>query len=254
MDVSLADNLPGICGRFQDLRQATAGLLLNAARALPAKERGRISVSTRYVGRLDSILIDIEDNGKGIKSEAMSRIFAPLFTSGRAWDGPGPCLSASYGVIREHGGTIGALSKPGLGSRFTVYLPVKRRAVLRLSPIILCVDNDQGFLNMLRAILVRANTDIATMRSAEAALGYLDDHPEVDIVLSDLFMPGMDGWDLLEKVKARFPLISFILYTGHQDLLQRKPKGAPFPDYFLETPFTVQRLTRLVDSIGRQIL
>jgi CheY-like chemotaxis protein len=67
-------------------------------------------------------------------------------------------------------------------------------------------------------------------------------------------MPGMDGWEFLAKVKARSPLIAFILYTGQRDALQGKPKGVPFPDYFLEKPFTIQQLTRLVDSIGRQVL
>lgn len=199
-------------------------------------------------------MIEIEDNGEGLKTEFMSRIFEPFYTTRRIKGGTGLGLSVSYGLVREHGGIIGALSRPGMGSRFTVYLPVDREAGIRLSPIILCVDDNQGFLNMLRTIFFKANTDVETLESAEAALGYLEEHPEVDIVLSDLFMPGTDGWQLLAKVKAKFPLIAFILYTGQQDALQSKPKGVPFPDYFLEKPFTVQQLKRLVDSIGRQVL
>lgn len=254
VDVSLADNLPSIYGHLQKLEQVMANLLLNAAHALPAKDEGRISVATRYIERLGSVLIEIEDNGKGIKTEHMSRIFEPFFTTRRAKGGTGLGLSVSYGLVREHGGIIGALSRPGIGSRFTVYLPVEREAGISLSPIILCVDDDQGFLNMLRTIFIKVNTDVETLGSSEAALGYLEEHPEVDIVLSDLFMPGMDGWELLVKVKARFPLIAFILYTGRQDALKEKPKGVPFPDFFLEKPFTVQQLTRLVDSFGRQVL
>ncbi len=254
VNVSLSDDLPRVSGHLQKLEQVLANLLLNAAHALPIKDRGRISVTTRYIGRLRSVLIEIEDNGDGIKTEVMSRIFEPFFTTRRASGGTGLGLSVSYGLVMEHGGTIGALSRPGIGSRFTVYLPVEREAGIRLSPIILCVDDNQGFLNMLRTIFIKVNTDIETLESAEAALGYLEDHPEVDIVLSDLFMPGMDGWQLLAKVKERFPLISFILYTGHQDALEGKPKGVPFPDYYLEKPFTVQQLTRLVDSVGRQVL
>ncbi len=254
VNLSLSDNLPSIDGHFQKLEQVVANLLLNAAHALPVKDKGKISVTTRYVGRLRSILIEIEDNGEGIKAEVMSRIFEPFFSTRRASGGTGLGLSVSYGLVREHGGTIGVLSKPGIGSRFTVYLPVEREAEIRLSPIILCVDDNQGFLNMLRTIFIKVNTDIETLESAEAALVYLEEHPEVDIVLSDLIMPGMDGWELLAKVKARFPLISFILYTGHQDALKGKPKGVPFPDYFLEKPFRVQQLTKLINSIGRQTL
>jgi len=254
VNVSLSDNLPSIYGHLQKLEQVMAHLLLNAAHALPIKDEGKIFITTRYVGRLHSILIEIEDNGEGIKTEFMSRIFEPFYTTRRTKGGTGLGLSVSYGLVREHGGIIGAISRPGIGSRFTVYLPVEREAGIRLSPIMLCVDDNQGFLNMLRATFIKVNTDFETLESAEAVLGYLEEHPEVDIVLSDLFMPGMDGWELLAKVKARFPLIAFILYTGYQDALQGKPKGVPFPDYFLEKPFTVQQLTRLVDSIGRQIL
>ncbi|MGA2937002.1 MAG: ATP-binding protein [Syntrophobacteraceae bacterium] len=254
VNMSLSDNLPSIYGHSQKLEQVMANLLLNAAHALPTKDEGKISVTTRYVGRLRSILIEIEDNGEGIKTEFMSRIFEPFYTTRRTKGGTEPGLSVSYGLVREHGGIIGALSRPGIGSRFTVYLPVEMQAGVRLSPIILCVDDDQGFLNMLRKIFIKVNTDVETLESAEAALGYLEEHPEVDIVLSDLFMPGMDGWEFLAKVKARSPLIAFILYTGQRDALQGKPKGVPFPDYFLEKPFTIQQLTRLVDSIGRQVL
>lgn len=254
IDVNLSDNLPVIVGNFKQVEQVVAALLLNASHAIPIGTRGKISVTTRYIPRLRSVLIEIEDNGKGMKAEVMSRIFDPLFAGKRASGGAGPGLSLHSGLIKELGGSIGALSRPGVGSRFTVYLPAGTNAVIGLSPIILCVDDDQGFLNMLRKIFIKVNTDIETLKSAEAALEYLEEYPEVDIVLSDLFMPGIDGWELLARVKARFPLISFILYTGRQYALQGKPKGVPFPDYFLEKPFSIQQLTRILNSIGRQIL
>jgi CheY-like chemotaxis protein len=254
IEVSLSDNLPVTFGDFEKLEQVVAGLLLNAAHAIPIRARGKISVTTRYIPRLRSVLIEIEDNGKGMKAEVMSRVFEPLFTGRRASGGAEPGLSLYSGLIKEHGGSIGALSRPGVGSRFTVYLPIETDATIRLSPMILCVDDDQVFLNMLRKIFVQVNTDIETLKSAKAAMGYLEEHPEVDIVLSDLFMPGIDGWELLARVKARFPLISFILYTGRQYALRGKPKGIPFPDYFLEKPLSIQQLTRILDSIGRQVL
>ncbi len=254
VDVNLSKNLPAVEGHPQKLEQVVANLLLNAAHALPARDGGKISISTRYVKRLRCILIEIEDNGEGIKPEVMGRIFEPFFTTRRASGGTGLGLSVSYGLIKEHGGIIGALSRPWLGSRFTAYLPVERGAEVRLSPIILCVDDNQAFLNMLRTIFIKVNTGIEVLENAEGVLAYLEEHPEVDVVLSDLVMPRMDGWELLAKVKARFPLVPFILYTGSPDALRGKPEGSPAPDYFLRKPFTVQHLIRIVDSMGRQRL
>lgn len=254
VDVNLAEGLPLVDGHLYKLEQVVANLLLNAAHAIADKTEGKIGITTRYVERLRSVLIEVEDNGLGMDHDVQDRLFEPFFTTRRASGGTGLGLSVSYGLVREHGGTIGILSRPGLGSRFTVYLPIDRAAPLQLSPMVLCVDDDLAFLNMLKTIFFKVNADVGTLNDAEGVLTYLEDHPEVDIVLSDLVMPGMNGWELLRRVKARFPLLPFILYSGNRKALDERPTGIPQPDCFLGKPFTVRELRQIIDGIGRQRL
>ena len=79
-------------------------------------------------------------------------------------------------------------------------------------------------------------------------------HPEVDIVLSDIVMPGLDGWQLVEKIKARFPLLTVILYSGYPSALKQKPDGTPPPDNLLQKPFKMNQLVEIINTISRQRL
>jgi PAS domain S-box-containing protein len=250
----LADDLPEIEGHFNKLEQVVANLLVNAAHAVKGKDDGCILISTRYAERLDAVLVTVEDNGAGIVRDDMNRIFDPFFTTRRNEGGTGLGLSVSHGLIEEHKGRMGALSRPGQGSRFTVFLPVNGKKTLELTPTILCVDDDPVFLGMLRAHFVRVDQCAQGLESPEDVMGYLAEHPEVDIVLSDLLMPNVSGWELLAMVKEKYPLLTFILHSGDPEALNSRPERIPEPDYLLEKPFTMKLLAELVSKIGRQRL
>ena len=115
ISLSLSDQLPSIPGQAQKLEQVVANLLVNAARSLPAKTDSRITIASRHLERLSAVLVEIEDNGKGMPANILGRIFEPFFTTRRAagWTGLG--LSVSYGLVKEHQGTLGVLSRPGGG-------------------------------------------------------------------------------------------------------------------------------------------
>jgi PAS domain S-box-containing protein len=255
IDFCPATDLPAIEGHFQKLEQVVANILVNAAEFVPDKDVGRVSITTRYLARLESIVIQIEDNGKGMEKNVVTRIFEPFYTTRRASGGTGLGLSVSYGLVKEHNGIIGVLSRPGLGTRFSVFLPVDQKVQLDLNPTILCVDDDVTVLKMVQSLFLRVKDDfVETTSDPESVVAYLEDNPEVDIVLSDIMMPGMDGWELLQKVKTRFPLIAVILYSGFPDLPERKFADAVQPDYFLQKPFQIDQLTQIIDTLGRQRL
>ncbi len=255
VDIKLGDNLPLIEGHFQKLEQVVANLSVNAVNAISEKRNGRLSISTRYIQQIDSILIEIEDNGTGMVPEVAKHVFEPFFTTRRRSGGTGLGLSVSYGLIKEHNGTIGVLSRPNRGTRFTVYLPVKKDKTLDLRPTILCVDDDVAVLSMLDRYFVSVkNMPLETITNPEEVLGYLENHPEVDIVLSDIIMPGISGWDLLGKVKEKYPLMPVILYTGYPDALERKPPSAVIPDFIMKKPINFIHLVETINTIGRQIL
>jgi CheY-like chemotaxis protein len=252
IDLNLADELPEIQGHFQKLEQVVANLVVNAANAIPKREQGKLTITTRYIRRISSILIEIEDNGIGMTPKVMERLFDPFFTTRRDAGGTGLGLAVSYGLVQEHKGMIGVQSRSGIGSRFTVFLPIDQEVQLNLQPAILCVDDEESVLKALRYYFDDLqDISLQVSRTSEAVMTYLENHPEVDIVLSDILMPGIDGWELLKKIKARFPLLPVILYSGDPFALKNKPGDTPDPDYFLKKPFEIRELMRLINTFDR---
>ncbi len=251
--VNLSDDLPQIKGNFQKLEQVIANLLVNAAQAIPDRENGSIRIGTKLLEAPRCVLLEVEDNGTGMKTDVLERIFEPFFTRRRNAGGTGLGLSVSYGLVQEHGGKIGVHSRFGIGSRFMVFLPVDGELKIDIRPAILCVDDDVMMLAMLKTLFVEVKKMVFESTSnPESVLAYLEQHPEVDIVLTDLMMPDIDGWDLLQKIKKRFPLISVILYSGHHNLLEKHPKGGFQPDFTLEKPFEINKLLNIIYTTDRQ--
>jgi PAS domain S-box-containing protein len=255
--INLDPDLPRIQGQFQKLEQVMANLVINAVQAAPDKGKGKLSISTRHVTRLGSVLIEVEDNGTGIESGVIERVFEPFFTTRRDAGGTGLGLSVSYGLIQEHNGIIGVLSIPGLGTRFTVYLPVDGKKKPDLGPSILCLDDDAEFLGLLNLHSAQiSKIPMETIEKSNGIMEYLENHPEVDIVLSnaDSKMFGANGWKLTEKIKTRFPLIAIILYSSDVNAVKQRPDCAPGPDHILEKPFTIEHLFDIINTIDRQRL
>ena len=252
IDLNLAEDLPEIQGHFQKLEQVVANLMVNAANAIPARDQGRLTITTRYVRRINSVLIEIEDNGIGMTPMVMDRIFDPFFTTRRNAGGTGLGLSVSYGLVQEHKGRIGVHSRKDMGSRFTVFLPTEPDVPLNLQPAILCVDDEEMVLSALRIYFAELqDMPLQVSRTPEAVMTYLDNHPEVDIVLSDIFMPEINGWELLKRIKSRFPLLPVILYSGDHQAIENKPADTPDPDYFLAKPFEMRELMQIINKIDR---
>ena len=158
----------------------------------------------------------------------------------------------SYGLIQEHLGKIALLSKPGVGTRFTIFLPVDRRAsMLNLQPTILCVDDDQDMLNLINSYFVKVSEmPLETMGNPAGVIQFLEEHPEVDIVLSDIRMPQISGWDLLTLIKEKFPLLTVLLMTGYDEFRSNKPR--PYePDHFFRKPFRFDELNQVIKKVGR---
>lgn len=255
ININLADNLPKIQGHFQKLEQVVTNLVVNSVQSISNKEKGKLSISTRYIDRLLSVLIEIEDNGKGIEPNLLNRIFEPFFTTRRREGGTGLGLSVSYRIVQEHNGTISVLSKPGVGTRFTVFLPVKIDVKYDLKPLILCVNDDETVLNIFKKYSLRIENMIfdTTCQSAKV-LEYIDKHPEVDIIISDIKMPVVNGWEILQKVKEKYPLLTVILYSDYPDEIQKKDGIDAKPDYLIEKPIEFKRLELILKSIIRQKL
>ncbi len=261
IDRYVDSNLPPIQGHFQKIEQVIANLLINAHQAIPADRKGRIIITARYLERLKAILIEIEDNGTGMERDVLDHIFEPFFSTRRDKEGTGLGLSISYGLIKDHHGLIGVLSRPGLGSRFSIFLPVDGETRIAIRPTMFCIDPDHAFLNELKINFIDAvDFSPGLEDTPEDIIAQLEDYPEVDIVVSEIKLPGMDGWELLKKIRERFPLLTVILYSSEAAVYGRMGtdfKSVPMAikaDLLLKKPFSMSQLKNFIRDVGRQRL
>ncbi|MGV8057471.1 MAG: ATP-binding protein [Smithellaceae bacterium] len=255
IDQEIAENIPPINGHFQKIEQVIANLLINAHQAIPDGQKGRIIIRARYLEPLKAVVLEIEDNGKGIEKETMDHIFNPFFTTRRDRDGTGLGLSISYGLVKEHHGIIGVLSRPGIGSRFSIFLPVDGETNVSLCPAILCIDHNIEYLKQLKTNFV----DAVIWRSepgdkVEDIISFLEEYPEVDIVVSEIRLKGFEGWNLLESIRNRFPLLPVILYASDKKAIKPPAGITAVPDLILQKPFNIDKLQKTIHDLGRQRL
>jgi PAS domain S-box-containing protein len=255
IEQEIAENIPRISGHYQKMEQVIANLLINAHQAIPAGQKGVITIRCRAIKRLNAVVVDIEDNGKGMERNIMEHIFDPFFTTRRELDGTGLGLSISYGLIREHDGLISVLSRPGIGSRFSIYLPVDGGINLSLYPAILCIDHSVKYLKELKANFVDAVIwRSETKDNLEDILNFLKENPEVDMIVSEVRLKSFDGWALMEAIKAKHPLLPVILYSADRKALNPPSGIKTTPDYTLHKPFNMDKLQKIIHDLGRQYL
>jgi len=255
IDQEIAENIPLIQGHFQKIEQVITNLLINAHQAITPGKKGRVIIRCRHIERLSAVVIDIEDNGQGIERKIIDHIFDPFFTTRRETKGTGLGLSISYGLIKEHNGMIGVFSRPGLGSRFSIFLPVDGQTNISLYPVILCIDHNVKYLKQLKANFV----DAVIWRSEpddkiEDILDFLIQYPEVDVVVSEIQLKCFDGWQLLERIKSKFPLLPVILYASDKKAMKPPAQIKTLPELTLQKPYDIDKLQMIIHDLGRQRL
>lgn len=211
-----------IAGRPAELREVLTNLIINAADAMP--RGGHITVRTfmNPVADSDEVVIEIEDQGVGIPDDVRERIFDPFFTT-KGEQGTGLGLPVSLGIIQSHGGTIEVDTTPGEGTRFVVRLPVREAGASQAELFnvpdtmvpghILFVESDDVVRGATCRILARWGHKVTEATNAAAALEKFAPG-RYDVVMSDLGMPDMNGWELLSLVRQRDADVPTVLITG----------------------------------------
>jgi hypothetical protein len=255
LDLDLGGDLPQVQGHFQKLEQVMANILVNAHQAIPDKEKGWIRISTRYIQRLGCVVVTIEDNGDGMTRPVIDRLFEPFFTTRRDTGGTGLGLSVSYGLIREHQGVIGALSRPGVGSRFSVFLPVKPEEQLNPRPLILPLERDLDRLDELQMELSGIDDGFVHWfyhyePSVERLVEYLALHPEIDIILMTEPPSALEPAVLLRALRDKFPLLTTVAWGGVEK--DFTGAGGEKPDIYIKGPPDIRKLKGVIDGLTRQ--
>ena len=245
--VEYGRNLPSAKGNIQKLEQVVINLIQNACQALPNKEKGIVVAST-YNAEKDSVIIEVRDEGVGIPDEALPHIMDPFYTTRRSNGGTGLGLSVSANIVKDHGGRITVESQRGVGTAFTVFLPISRNGKLVK---ILVVDDDDGMREFLTTALSKNPSCLVLEASngTEACIKLGRERP--DLLILDVMMPDMDGVEVCRLIKKDPELsgIKIIVITGYPDSSQVKEIAAMGFKNILPKPFSISDITKMVDTV-----
>jgi signal transduction histidine kinase len=262
VDWHLADDGLRFYADEAQLELALVNLLINARDAMP--DGGTIAVSierpepSEHAGDEDQWLrIRIRDEGEGIEPELIERVTEPFFTTKAAGKGTGLGLSMVAGFVEQSGGAFDIASKPGKGTQIDMVLPATREDrkapaapapqddPQRLVGSVLLVDDDAGVRLILAEHLRDLGLDVAEATDAEQAIELLEkrDGNPPEFVLTDLSMPGMDGFNLLGAIGERWPNIRVAVMTGNPR--ERVTQGDPRVSV-IHKPIDLGELKRLL--------
>jgi signal transduction histidine kinase/CheY-like chemotaxis protein len=243
------------------LERLLLNLAVNARDAMPQGGTLRMSLSTRKFASEEHVLLEVADSGGGIASEDLPHIFEPFFTTKARGKGTGLGLASVYGIVKQSQGQIEAESQPDRGTTFRVRWPraIDQVAVepRRLSDPgggneqILLVDDDAEVRSVALAHLEGAGYDVLTAASGEEALNVLKRNAHaVQMLVSDVSMPGMSGVELAHKVRALLPKMPILLISGYSEELTANSEHVA---RFLAKPFSGARLLAEVrDGLNEQ--
>ncbi|HFE63024.1 MAG TPA: response regulator, partial [Caldithrix sp.] len=245
-------------GNPVELKEVFTNLLLNAYDAMPNGGDLYISGSKTSDG---NIQIVIRDTGTGMSEEIKNKIFNPFFTT-KGEKGTGLGLSIVYNTITAHGGHIKLDSELNKGSTFTILLPSTKEEIDQKSaPIeqlqenfgrlrLLIVDDEPELLDTMAEILRLKFQSVEIADSGQSALKKIGS-ARFDVVLTDLGMPEMSGWELAEKVKEKSPKSHVILVTGWGDQAREELKHHPHVDEILAKPYDLNDLINKINKISQ---
>jgi nitrogen-specific signal transduction histidine kinase/ActR/RegA family two-component response regulator len=264
LNVDLLTPGPVVRGNANQIQQVLVNLITNACEAMK-KQEGEIDVIVKTVHRADIppmlyfppdwkpenetyACLEIRDTGCGIEEKDIDKVFEPFFSS--KFTGRGLGLSVVLGIIKAHGGAVTVDSEKGAGSSFKVYLPVTAESVtqkpdemihvsdMKTGGTILLVEDEEMIRNMTTSMLSRMGFKVLEAIDGVDAVEIFQKHQdEIDVVVSDLTMPRMDGWETLAALRQIRPNLPVILASGHDESMVFAGDHLESPQAFLHKPY-----------------
>jgi two-component system cell cycle sensor histidine kinase/response regulator CckA len=255
------------------LEQVIMNLVVNARDAMP--NGGKICIRTASVTLDDSyrpenifikngpyVMISVSDNGQGMDRETQARIFEPFFTTKEKGKGTGLGLSTVYGIIKQSGGYVFVQSELGCGTIFTIYFPRvdEPSDALGAAPVssasaggtetVLLVEDEDSVRQLVRETLESRGYRVLESANGQAALALAASHPEpIHLVITDVVMPGLNGHELIQQLRAARPGIKTLYLSGYAQDAFSGSTAAEAQKTFLQKPFTLQSLARKVREV-----
>ena len=259
------------------IEQVLMNLAVNARDAMPSG--GRLVIETADVNPDDAVLksqgvadpgqyvmLSVTDSGAGMSAEVRERIFEPFFTTKELGRGTGLGLATVYGIVKQHGGHIIVDSEPGKGTIFRILLPLTagpgpQQAAEPSGPLpegtetLLVVEDDELVRGLIDEVLAPLGYRVLTTASGDDALKASDSFPgHVDLLLTDVVMPGMNGRQLAEVMRTRRPGIKVLFMSGYtQDALSTQgvlEPGVALIHKPLRAGTLARQIRQVLDSVG----
>jgi len=277
--IDLIPKLQGDLGKVKadpaQIQQILINLVINARDSLP--EGGQIVIETAEV-ELDPeyanrqlevqpgryVMLSVTDTGIGMDKETLSHISEPFFTTKEEGKGTGLGLSTTYGIVKQSGGHLTVASVPGRGSTFRIYLPklsdsggIIQEASQAQSnrprrQTVLVVEDDSALRKLMMKVLDGAGLKVVEAKDGEHAVEICKSWAEpIDIVVSDLAMPKLNGLQLKEIVAGLRPTVKFLLISGYAEDVVEDPAILRTDTNFLEKPFLPDELVLKVRQLLR---
>ncbi len=256
------------------IEQIVVNLAMNARDAMPKGgkfmlETSNVEVRSDTPGRLPDLApgpyvrLTVTDTGVGMDAETWSRLFEPFFTTKLQGQGSGLGLAIVYGIVKQHGGHVSVYSQPGSGTIFEIYFPPvkdvpdiepKRGRGPRGTETILIADDEESVRKLVHHVLIANGYEVIEARDGKEALDLFEKHRDrVELVLTDIVMPNLDGYQLGQHIEKMEPAKKIIFMSGYRDA--HVGGGYEIARPFLNKPFTPELLLKQVretlDSPGR---
>jgi CheY-like chemotaxis protein len=232
------------------VEQILLNLVVNARDAMP--DGGSIDIRVHPCADATDaqpgewVVLSVADEGRGMDATVLQRAFDPFFTTKPDGVGTGLGLATVRSIAMRAGGRVTATSTPGAGSLFHVYLPVTTEpAGLPVTPDppaprgarILLVEDQESLRALLREVLEEHGYRVLDAPDAESALATAANTPGIDVVVTDIVLPGMNGYALARQLASRRHATTFIYMSGYSGDAAAPGGGAPPPGRFLQKPF-----------------
>jgi signal transduction histidine kinase/ActR/RegA family two-component response regulator len=275
IDVHLdLDVVRPVMGNPAELREMLTNLILNAVDAMP--DGGRLTLGLREVPHgenASTVEMLVEDTGTGMAPEVLEHIFDPFFTT-KEGTGAGLGLAVAYGIVARHQGETTVRSVPGQGTCFTIRLPVAADQVDRdgvnapideMRPVgtrlasarrvqaarILVVDDEPKLAQLLQSFLELQGHRASTVTGGAEALALLG-RESFDLLLTDLGMPGMSGWDLAREARRRQPDLPVILVSGWGAQIDPQHVAETGITEVIQKPYTFETVHKVIEAALRE--
>lgn len=263
----------GIRADMHQLEQVIMNLVVNAQDAIDGNgvitiETALVTLDEEYCRQHQGAvpgsyqMLTVTDNGAGMDKQTLSRIFEPFFTTKESGAGTGLGLATVYGLVKQHGGSIWVYSEPGRGSTFKCYFPVVEEtlpaAALPEEPgqpvfvsnkytILLVEDNDMA-RDMAHELLKEFGFAVIASECPKKALE-MAAGLSIDLLITDVVMPGMTGPQLNERLKKKYPLLKTLYMSGYTDNVIVHHGVLDNGICFIQKPFTVKDFAAKVESV-----